>query len=136
MKRYFFPAILMLAVLGTAAHAQKSVRLKAAPPAFKSFYAKFRGAVAKSDKQAIASMTAFPFQYGFDAGDEGTWSRAQFIKHFARIFSGEKAVFAQADPTFDVDGGTFGLTNMSQASHFTFSKKGSVYKLTAYIVEP
>ncbi len=36
-------------------------RLSSTPKAFQTFYAKFRSAMIKDDKRAVASLTRFPF---------------------------------------------------------------------------
>ncbi|HEV7701647.1 MAG TPA: hypothetical protein VGO43_15560 [Pyrinomonadaceae bacterium] len=136
LRRRIILACLCLALASASAAAQRSVRLHSTPASFQAFYAKFKKAVARRDKAAVASLTAFPFQWGFDAGDEGTWTRMQFIRNFNKIFDGERSLIAQRDPMFYTEGGEFGLTNENDASHFGFSKKGKVYKFTSYIVEP
>ncbi len=129
--------ILLITVLGTATiTAQKNQKLNSTPKAFQIFYGKFRTAVIKSDKKAVISLTRFPFEYGWDAGDEGTYSKIQFIKKYKDIFGGTNKLFAQKDPTFYVERGTFNLTNEEDASHYIFERSGTSYKFTAIIVEP
>lgn len=127
----------LFAIIGSGiANAQKSYRLDSTPKAFQVFYAKFRNAVIKGDKNTIASMTYFPFNYGFDAGDEGTFSKTQFIEKFDDVFAGERKIFAQKNPTFYLEAGTYNLMDENDASHYIFEKKGASYKFTAYVVEP
>ena len=114
---------------------QSDRKLKSTPKAFQSFYSKFRSAVAKRDKNAVVSMTLFPFEYGWDAGDEGTYNRTQFISKFNDIF-GSRKIFSQPNPTFYVENGSFNLTDTSDASHYIFAKKGSKYYFKAFIAEP
>jgi len=110
--------------------------LNSSPPAFRTFNAKFKAAVERSDKTAVASMTSFPFNYGFDAGDEGTMSRTQFIRGFSRIFGRSPAkFFTEKNPLFSKDGGTYTIST-EDAAHMIFVKKGSSFKFTSYIVEP
>lgn len=120
---------------GTA-YAQKKQKLSSASKTFQVFYDKFRNAVVKGDKKTVASLTQFPFQYGFDAGDEGTFSKTQFIKRFKDVFGGERPIFAQKNPVFYTEGGTYNLTDESDASHYIFEKKGASYKFTSYMSEP
>jgi hypothetical protein len=129
-------ACLCLGLLATAANAQKSVRLHATPASFQAFYAKFKKAVIGRDKTAVASLTAFPFQWGFDAGDEGTWTRSQFVRNFSKIFDGKPSILSRKDPTFYVDRGDYSLTDERDASHLSFTRTGRSYKFTSYIVEP
>jgi len=116
--------------------AQSEKRLTSTPKSFQIFYSKFRKAVLRHDKNAVASMTSFPFSYGWDAGDEGTYSRRQFLTKFNAIFRGTHGLFSRTDPKFDVDGNSLGLTNSADASHYTFEKKGSTYVFSSFIVEP
>jgi hypothetical protein len=127
---------LIVCLNATSVSAQKQQKLATTPRSFQTFYAKFKTAVLRNDKRAVASMTSFPFSYGWDAGDEGTYTRSQFIAKFTRIFRGARGLFSRSDPTFDVDGNSVGLTNSANASHFTFEKKGSTYFFKSFIVEP
>jgi hypothetical protein len=139
MKKPFLIALLfmLLALISTwSINAQKSQRLTSTPKAFQIFYAKFRNAVVKSDKKTIVSLARFPFEYGWDAGDEGTYSKTQFIKQYSSIFGRTKKFFDQRNPTFYVENGIFNLTNEEDASHYIFKKSGLSYKFTAIIVEP
>ena len=115
---------------------QTKRKLSSTPVAFQAFYAKFRAAVTKRDRNAVVSLTRFPFHYGWDAGDEGTYTRPQFFAKFNDIFRGTGKLFAQKDPTFYVENGSYGLTNEADASHYTFDKRGSVYKFNSFVVEP
>ena len=110
-------------------------RLSSTPKAFQTFYAKFRKAIIKGDKKTVASLTQFPFKYGFDVGDEGTFSKTQFIKRFNDLFGGYKDLFAQKNPVFSSEAGTYYLTS-DDATHFSFKKKGASYKFTAMVAEP
>ena len=122
---------------GDPVTAQKSQRLSATPPAFQIFYAKFRKAVIARDKTTVASLTRFPLTYGFDAGDEGTFSKAEFLKRFNDIFGGERKVFALRNPTlYSEDPGSFDLVDQNDASHYVFEKRGASYQFTGYLSEP
>lgn len=127
----------LFAITGNGiANAQKKQRLDSTPKAFRIFYNKFRNAVINSDKNIIVSLTQFPFQYGFDAGDEGTFSKTQFIEKFDDLLGGERKIFAQKNPVFYLEAGTYNLMDENDASHYIFEKKGMNYKFTAYVVEP
>lgn len=81
-------------------------------------------------------MTRFPFKYGYDAGDEGTYSRAQFLKNFKLItgdFFGEYKM--DKNPVFGRDAGRFVISTES-ASHLAFARSGSTFKFVSYYVEP
>jgi hypothetical protein len=140
MKKIILLSVLFLSLFAATgsgtANAQKSLRLKSTPKAFQTFYAKFRNAVVRGNKNTVASLTQFPFKYAFDAGDEGTFTKAQFIKKFDNIFGAERNIFAQKNPMFYSEAGTFSLTDETDASHYVFKKKGASYKFTLYASEP
>ena len=112
-------------------------RLNSSPPAFRTFFLKFKVAVERSDKTAVAAMTDFPFEYGFDAGDEGTMSKAQFIKGFNKVFGkSPKQFLPEKNPVFfRGDGGSY-VISTNDAADLIFVKKGNSFKFTAIIVEP
>lgn len=119
------------------ANAQQEKRLDSSPKAFQTFFAKFKSAVEKSDKTAVAAMTRFPFRYGFDAGDEGTMTQAQFVKRFGEIFGKTpKQFLPEKNPLFlRGDGGSY-VVSTEDAAHLSFVKSGNAFKFTAYMVEP
>lgn len=130
-------AALALSLATNSVFAQKTVHLSKTPASFRTFFKKFSAAVNKGDGAAIASMTSFPFEWGFDTGDEGKWTRTQFLKNFGKVFIPQPLAFKGGDPEFTVEGSSYGVTgNPDDASYFTFKKKGSTYKLISYIVEP
>ncbi|MEO7673100.1 MAG: hypothetical protein ABIU09_03360 [Pyrinomonadaceae bacterium] len=135
LSSFLITSFVVLIGVGTA-DAQTERRLSSTPKAFQTFYAKFRTAVIKRDRNAVVALTNFPFRYGWDAGDEGTYTRSQFIAKFNDIFGGTRKFFGQANPTFHFDAGSFNLTNEEDASHYVFEKRGSNYKFTAFVVEP
>lgn len=140
MKRRIFTAIIViLAALPIAAQyapEPERDRLSSAPKSFRTFFAKFRSAVERRDKTQVASMTKFPFRYGYDAGDEGTYTRSQFLKNFTHVtgdFFGEYKM--DKNPWFSKDGATY-IISTESASHLSFKKSGNTFKFTSYIVEP
>ena len=126
----------LLAINSETANAQKELRLNSTSKSFQTFFAKFRNAVVKRDKKTVASLTQFPFRYGFDAGDEGTFTKAQFLKRFGIFFRSERKIFAQKNPVFYSEGATYNLLDEWDASHYIFEKRGASYKFTAFIAEP
>lgn len=140
MKKLIFFIIigggLLFAGSQTAA-AQAERRLDSSPAAFRAFFQRFRNAVEKSDKTAVAALTAFPFSYGFDAGDEGKMTRAQFIKRFNEIFgNAPKRFLKERNPLFSrPDRGSY-VVSTDEAAHFIFVRTRSGFKFTAYMVEP
>lgn len=112
-------------------------RLNSSPPSFRAFFAKFKAAVEKNDKTAVAAMTSFPFSYGFDAGNEGSMSKSQFIKRFAEIFGkSPKRFLPEKNPLFSRDDRNSYVISTNEAASFMFEKKGNTFKFTAYMVEP
>lgn len=118
------------------AHAQADRKLSATPKAFQTFYTKFQAAVAKRDKNAVAAMTAFPFKYGWDAGDEGTYTKSQFIRNYGRIVDGSRRFLTRRNPTFSIENGNYYLMNEDDASSYGFRKRGSSYKFVSLVVLP
>ena len=130
MLRRTVLAALMLCAIGFAAveniSAQKTVRLSSTPSTFQVFYKKFTNAVNRGVGTEIAAMTSFPFKWGFDAGDEGVWTRQEFLKEYGKIFMPQPLVFKKKDPQFTVDGATYTLTDSDDASYFTFKKRRDI----------
>ncbi|MEO8650277.1 MAG: hypothetical protein ABI539_14015 [Acidobacteriota bacterium] len=139
MRALTLSVVLFLGVgLLSAANAngQSEHRLSATPKAFQLFFAKFKTAALKRDGNAVASLTSFPFEYGWDAGDEGTYNRRQFLAKFRVIFSETDKLFGQRNPIFYVENGSYTLSNDEDASHFSFKKSGATYKFSGFFVEP
>ena len=138
MKNFILFGVLVLAhffVFNAAAAAQQ--RLNSSPRAFRTFFAKFRAAVEKGDKQQVAAMTRFPFKYGFDAGDEGTMTKRQFVKRFGEIFGDSPRNFLpEKNPSFSRgDNGSY-VVSTDEASYFVFVKSGTGFKFVSFMVEP
>lgn len=128
-------AFISLVGIGSA-FAQRSQRLRSTPRQFQTFFAAFTKAVAKGDKNTVATMTQFPFDYGWDAGDEGTYTKAEFLKSFDNIFQETTDLFLQKNPIFFVENGRYSLTNEEVAAHYIFAKKAGRYKFVTFVVEP
>ena len=139
MKNFIFLIILVLTffVINNRTTNAQEKRLSSSPRIFRTFYSQFKSAAAKNDKKRIASMTLFPFKYAFDSGDEGTVSKAQFVKRFSNIFGESLSqFFTEKNPLFSRgDGGSYVISNDS-AAHLVFVKKGKSFKFTAYLAEP
>jgi hypothetical protein len=139
MKNFIFLTVLFLMLFAAGSQttfAQREKRLNSAPAAFRTFFAKFIKAIEKSDKTTVAGMTVFPFRYGFDAGDEGTMTKRQFIRGFNRIFGNSPRRFmTEKNPVFSRDGANY-VISTEDAAHLSFAKSGNTFKFVAYIVEP
>ncbi len=140
IKRHFLLSILLASVVACVVPqetpTQTRRRLSSTDKAFQVFFVKFRTAVVRKSKSAVASLTKFPFKYGFDAGDEGAFSRSQFISRFNDIFDGQERVFRLKDPMFFASSGRFELVNEDDASHFIFRKVSGTYKFVSFMSEP
>lgn len=130
-------AVLSIALLSSNASAQDEQRLSQCPGGFKKFYSGFASAVRSGNAAKVASMTRFPLVWGLDAGDEGKYTRPQFLKNYARLFGDNTTDFMkESDPLCSVaDDGTVMVTS-EDALTLNFKKYASVFKLTAYVVEP
>jgi hypothetical protein len=112
-------------------------RLDSAPKAFRTFFAKFRTAVEKNRKTEVTSMTRFPFEYAYDAGDEGSYSRAQFLKNYKFVtgdFFGEYKM--ERNPVFSKSRDGEFVISTESASHLLFVRSGNTFKFVSYFVEP
>lgn len=139
MKNFTFLFILVLTffVINNQTIKAQEKRLDSSPQIFQTFFSKFKSAVAKNDKTMVAAMTFFPFKYGFDAGDEGAMSKAQFVKRFNDIFGESPSQFlTEKNPLFSRGEAGSYVISTDDAAHLTFVKVGNSFKFTAYIVEP
>jgi len=69
-------------------------------PAVDAFWGKFQSAVARNDKDAVASMTKFPL--GMPYGVRSIKTKAQLLKSYGKIFDAEtKKCFAAARPEIE-----------------------------------
>jgi hypothetical protein len=140
MKRsiliFVFAAMMFVAGSQTIV-AQQTRRLRESPKAFQTFFAKFKAAVEKSDKTAIAAMTKFPFKYGFDAGDEGTMTREQFVRRFADVFGeSPKQFLPEKNPRVRKNKDNSYTVSTEDAAHLLFEPSGGGFKFAALMVEP
>ncbi len=135
MKKILIVSSLLL-LISVAAMGQET-RLTSAPKAFRTFFATFKSAVERSDKTAVAGMSKFPFNYAYDAGDEGTYSRSQFIRHFSDVFSkNPRRFFDERSPAFHIGDHDSVVIDTKDAAHLVFAKSGRTYKFSEYLVEP
>lgn len=71
----------------------------AADATFDAFYAKFKTAVIKNDKQTVASLTKFPYLY-----DSKNLNKQQFVAKYNSLFpKGTVACFKKEKPIVDKD---------------------------------
>lgn len=89
--------VLLLVILPVGLSAQTGT--KTLDPAFVAFRTKFKAAVAKDDKEAVATMTKLPFL--FDSKEQ---KHDGFIKIYDKLFTARvKKCFATAKPVKDDD---------------------------------
>ena len=139
MKKVFaFASIAIAMMLFTAsASVAQEKRLNSASAEFRTFYSKFIAAVHRGDKTAVATMTSFPLIYGFNAGDEGKYTKTEYTrKGFTRMFGKAPARFlTEKNPV--VSGGVTSFTvSTKDATHLVFTKGGKRFFFTDYLVEP
>jgi hypothetical protein len=111
--------------------------LNSAAAEFRAFYGKFIAAVHRGDKVSVASMTSFPVIYGFDAGDEGKYTRQEFMKRGFRQMFGKmpKQFLTEKNPVVS-GAGTSYTVSTKDATHLIFTKGGKRFFFTDYLVEP
>ena len=104
--------VLTLAALQGEEHPAK-------PESFATFWAGFKSAVAKSDKEAVVAATKFPFY--------GQLSEAQFVQQYSSLFTKEvRKCFATAKPVKDRNS----YFVFCGEEIFTFEKVNGAYKFT------
>jgi hypothetical protein len=138
MKSFIFFIVLLaiFAVNSQTTFAQEK-RLSSSPQSFRTFFSKFINAVEKGDKTTVSAMTRFPFKYGFDAGDEGAMSKAQFIKRFTDVFGkSPKKFMTEKNPLFSRGSGGSYVISTEDAAHLIFVQDKKGFKFSAYMVEP
>lgn len=136
MKRLLLvTCICLIAVSASMAQGKK---LSSAPASFRTFFASFKRAIIKGDRQKIVSVTKFPFKYAFDAEDDGTMTRSEFIKGFRQNFGSDRAEYMMdRDLTWSRgDDGSYQVSSSADATHWIFVKIGNTYRFTAFYAEP
>jgi len=71
-------------------------------PSIETFWAQFKAAVIKGDKQSVAAMTQFPV--GMPYGQASVKTKAQLIQRYRKVFNSEANAakcFADAKPETD-----------------------------------
>ena len=115
MKTLLLTIFLLLPLLAVQAEERP-----AHAESFATFWAGFKRAVAKSDKEAVVAATKFPFY--------GQLSKAEFIQQYSTLFTKEvRKCFATAKPVKDRDSYYFVFCG---EEIFTFAKVDGAYKFT------
>ncbi|MEN3369291.1 MAG: hypothetical protein V7609_1434 [Verrucomicrobiota bacterium] len=96
------------------------------PGSFAAFWVRFKEAVAKENKEAIAGMTKFPF----DDGSGKQLSRADFIKQSGAIFDQKtRKCFRSAKPVKEDNRDSYSV--FCGEVIFVFAKGNGGYQFTA-----
>ena len=102
--------------------ALKAEEPAARPESFATFWAEFKSAVAKNDKDAVAAATKLPFM--------GQQAKAAFLKNYPSYFSPEvRKCFATAKPA--KQDGRDSFTVFCGEEIFSFEKVNGAYKFTS-----
>jgi hypothetical protein len=123
MKRFFLRFTILLAFgfagFGVKVEARSA---RVSDQSFSEFWTKFKTAVARNDKAAVASMTKFPFLYL-----EENIGREKFIKIYSQIFTATvKRCIAVEKPEKDGKNYSIGC----DGDYYTFEYINGVYKFT------
>ena len=115
-------SVILMLLLGGLPQVWAQGRSARIDPAFSAFWIKFKAAVARSDKGAVADMTKLPFLL-----DSKDLDRTAFIKQYSSLFTPRvRRCFALAKPTRDQD--AYEIFCGQQI--FLFAKVDGVYKFT------
>ena len=119
--RRLLPSILTLLMLSAVVSDVRSQQDKSTQP-FAAFWAQFKAALVKNDKEAVASMTKFPFYWGEEL------TRGEFIKKYIEIFDRKvQRCFAKAKPIKDRES----YSVFCGESIYVFEKIEGKYRFTA-----
>jgi hypothetical protein len=115
-------SVIMVLLLGGVPQVWAQGRSAKIDPAFNAFWTKFKAAVARNDKAAVADLTKLPFMI-----ENKDLDRAAFIKQYASLFTPRvRRCFARAKPTRDQD--AYEIFCGQQI--FLFGKVDGTYKFT------
>ena len=121
-KRLLILSVMMLLLLGAVVQVPSQSRTAKVNPEFTAFWIKFKAAVARNDKAAVADMTRLPFML-----DNKDLDRAGFIKQYSSLFTPKmRRCFARARPLRDQDN----MEIFCGQQIFLFAKVDGVYKFT------
>ena len=113
---------MVLLVLGCVLPVSSQSRTARVDPEFNTFWIKFKAAVARNDKAAVADMTKLPFML-----DNKDLDRAAFIKQYSSLFTSKmRRCFTRAKPSKDQDS----MEIFCGQQIFLFAKVDGVYKFT------
>jgi hypothetical protein len=118
--KYPLAIALILLVLTKPLHSAENKR---EAESFAPFWTQFKAAVATKNKEAIAGMTKFPFNY------REKMTRADFMKQFDVIFNAKvRKCFQKEKPTKDTNRESY--TVFCGEDIFTFTRENGEYRFT------
>jgi len=125
--------VLLALTFATSLAPASRANVQQTDPSLQPFWAKFKLAVTKGDKESIAAMSQFPIEmpYGFPK----IKTKAQLIKRYRELFSVQadaKKCFAEAKPRVEEKNGfTIGCKDHGGMDNvqYGFAKKRGVWKL-------
>jgi hypothetical protein len=116
--------LLFLVLLVGPSNTPAEASLNRPPQSFNAFWRKFKTAVARNNKVAVASMTRLPFLF---AGQE--LDRAGFLKRYDEIINlRDRQCIAQAKPLKDGDS----YSVFCGPLIFVFSQSDGVWKFSGF----
>ena len=121
-KKLLILSLASLLLLSSALAVSSQRRSSKADPEFNAFWLKFKAAVARNDKTAVADMTKLPFML-----DGKDLDRAGFIRQYSSLFTPKmRRCFARAKPSRDQEI----MEIFCGDQIFAFAKVDGAYKFT------
>jgi hypothetical protein len=121
-KRVSILCLALLLMLGSALQVSSQGRTVKVDPEFNTFWIRFKAAVARNDKAAVADMTKLPFML-----ESKSLDRAGFIKQYSSLFTPKmRRCFARARLSKDQEA----MEIFCGDEIFLFAKVSGVYKFT------
>jgi len=115
-------SLMLLLLSGSVLQVSSQGRSSKADPEFNTFWIKFKAAVARNDKAAVADMTKLPFML-----ESKELDRAGFIRKYTSLFTPKmRRCFARAKPSRDQNSTEI----FCGQQIFLFAKVDGVYKFT------
>lgn len=126
----FLMLILASLCLVTSLDASGQRTQKNTATAMRTFWSAFQSAVARNDKEAVASMTRFPLEMPY--GVRSIKTKQQLMKRYSEIFDAEtKKCFSTAKPEREQANTKRFWIGCGEAMMYWFDVVGGEYKFTA-----
>jgi hypothetical protein len=125
LMKKLWTLILVLSVLSSVASSVRSEEAQT-KQSFASFLTRFRAAVAKDDKEAVAGMTKFPIDINANV------TREAFLKKYHEYFTQSvRKCFAKEKPVADEQSHRASYNLFCGNDIFTFERVDGEYRLTS-----